>query len=377
LAALFPVPVFQFADSSGRPYAGGSLTFSATGTSTPRDTYSDASLSTPNTNPVVLNSAGWPAVDIYLQNLPYRVVLRDSAGNAIWTRDNVRGSDFASVPMWTSVSGNPNGQLAGTASSSGVLPSMAWDRTNAIMYVCTTSGTSSTAVWTAVNPATGQLVWTIADRVSAAPSAADAGTSYIVSSGFGGFTTGTIITDNGLGEFTATVPTTDCGWIAYVQDEDRYYSFQSTDWVLNGLLPAAGDAEAGKIETAVQSEMEAASSATVAVTPGRQHFHPGHPKAGGNFDGTGTPAFRSGDYGMGALDDNGTGDYTPHLDTAFNDTNFWCSAWGRRTSAGVTIVSGLSGDAKTASSFQVRTTDGAASGVDAPEVGITFWGDYA
>jgi len=61
------------------------------------------------------------------------------------------------------------------------------------------------------------------------------------------------------------------------------------------------------IPVADQAGMEAASSTSTFVTPGRQHFHPGHPKAGGNFDGTGTPAFRSGDYGMGAVTDNGTG----------------------------------------------------------------------
>src|SRR5262245_19009456 len=127
MPSLFPLPVFQFANSAGQPYASGSLTFAASGTSTLRDTYSDAALSVANSNPLTLNSAGWPAVDIYLQDLPYRVTLKDSSGNTIWTRDNVRGTDFARVPLWTSVAGNPNGQLAGTAASSGVLPSMAWD----------------------------------------------------------------------------------------------------------------------------------------------------------------------------------------------------------------------------------------------------------
>jgi hypothetical protein len=49
---------------------------------------------------------------------------------------------------------------------------------------------------------------------------------------------------------------------------------------------------------ASQANMEAAASSVV-VTPDVQPFHPGHPKAGGNMNGTGTPAFRSGDYGMG------------------------------------------------------------------------------
>ncbi len=38
--------------------------------------------------------------------------------------------------------GNPNGALAGSTFQ------LCWDTTNMILYVCTTSGTSSTAVWT-------------------------------------------------------------------------------------------------------------------------------------------------------------------------------------------------------------------------------------
>jgi hypothetical protein len=52
------------------------------------------------------------------------------------------------------------------------------------------------------------------------------------------------------------------------------------------IKQAASDSATGVLEIADQGEMEAASDATKAVTPGRQHFHPGHPKAGGNFDGT-------------------------------------------------------------------------------------------
>lgn len=45
------------------------------------------------------------------------------------------------------VNGNPNTQLAGTAGSVNTNASFAWDYTNGILYVCTTTGTSTTAVW--------------------------------------------------------------------------------------------------------------------------------------------------------------------------------------------------------------------------------------
>jgi hypothetical protein len=42
--------------------------------------------------------------------------------------------------------GNPNGAVAGNVYQ------LCWDTTNSIMYVCTTSGTSSSAVWTDISP---------------------------------------------------------------------------------------------------------------------------------------------------------------------------------------------------------------------------------
>jgi hypothetical protein len=160
VAVTLRPPVFQFVNSAGQPYAGGSLTFAESGTSTPLATYSDANLSIANANPVLLNSAGWPETDIFLQNRLYRVILKDSSGNAIWTRDNVGSTDFASVAITKVGSGDPNGSVAGTAGSSGVLPTQYWDYTNQILYVCTTTGTTSTAVWTAINAQSATAVVT-------------------------------------------------------------------------------------------------------------------------------------------------------------------------------------------------------------------------
>lgn len=132
------------------------------------------------------------------------------------------------------------------------------------------------------------------------------------------------------------------------------------------------------LRKAVASIMEAASDNNHWVTPALQHRHPGHPKAGGNFNGTGTPAFRAGDYGMGAITDNGTGNYTLALDTAFADTNYWCTTFGRYSANRLFGLHAQDGDVKTTSSFQVRSSqadDGAAPS-DTSEGGITLWGDY-
>jgi len=155
-------PDIQYLDGTGVPLVGAQLFFYNTGTSTKLNTYSNSALTIANTNPIILDSNG-RAGAIFLQNLSYKVVLApasdtDPPTSPIWTQDPVYASDFSTVAQVQSVNGNPNGQLAGTQGSATIPASMAWDYTNDILYVCTTTGTSSTAVWTAVNPATGGSV---------------------------------------------------------------------------------------------------------------------------------------------------------------------------------------------------------------------------
>src|SRR5689334_6597667 len=109
-------PNEQLCDPTGAPYAGGTLSFYASGTSTPLATYSDSALSIANTNPVVLDSAG-RAGSIFLQSLAYKVILADVNGNQIWTEDPVYTSDFSAAAQFASGSGNPNGVVAGSAGS--------------------------------------------------------------------------------------------------------------------------------------------------------------------------------------------------------------------------------------------------------------------
>jgi len=151
--------------------------------------------------------------------------------------------------------------------------------------------------------------------------------------------------------------------------------------VTDGVLTHAKLASA---VTATQANMEAASATDVFVPPGRQHFHPGHPKAGGNLNGTGTPAFRSGDYGMGAVTDNGTGLYTVAFDTAFADTNYWLTGWGRLDIDSTIHMGALTANStgtKAAGSISVKSfsVGGGSAGadVDLSEMGMSFWGDYA
>lgn len=79
LGAVLPWWGGDFRDLSGEPLAAGRVFFYSAGTSTKIDTYSDSDLSTPNTNPVVLDSAG--RATIFLGPNTYKVVVATSTAS--------------------------------------------------------------------------------------------------------------------------------------------------------------------------------------------------------------------------------------------------------------------------------------------------------
>lgn len=85
--SLMPVPVLQFFDGNGDPLAGGLLYAFLAGTTTPATVYQDASLTTPHSNPVVLDAAG--RASVYLDALSYKFVLTADDGAPVWTMDQV------------------------------------------------------------------------------------------------------------------------------------------------------------------------------------------------------------------------------------------------------------------------------------------------
>ena len=76
----------------------------------------------------------------------------------------------------------------------------------------------------------------VTDRLTAAPASPTAGAIYLIN----GTPTGTwsslsfaehdLVEADGLGGWTRHRPTTDCGWIAYVQDENLFTAFTGTAW---------------------------------------------------------------------------------------------------------------------------------------------------
>jgi len=90
MSTLFTPPRYVPVDGNGNTLPGAKLYFYTTGTSTPKNTYSDAGLSVPNANPVVADANGLFG-PIYLASGDYKAILKDSADVTVWTVDPVPG----------------------------------------------------------------------------------------------------------------------------------------------------------------------------------------------------------------------------------------------------------------------------------------------
>jgi hypothetical protein len=101
MSGLLPNYILREWDNTGHLLNGGKIFFYQSGTLTPKAVYTDATLSTAHTNPVILDAGG--AADIWLGDGAYRVLIQDSLGNQIRPPiDGVVGSGGAGGVVPTS-----------------------------------------------------------------------------------------------------------------------------------------------------------------------------------------------------------------------------------------------------------------------------------
>lgn len=96
--SLITATKFHSTLASGEDNAAGRVFTYAAGTTTPQATYTDASLTTPNSNPIILDGTGRASVWLDT-SLSYKFVIQDSAGAATpdGTVDNIRGDSGSQV----------------------------------------------------------------------------------------------------------------------------------------------------------------------------------------------------------------------------------------------------------------------------------------
>lgn len=173
--APFLTPSPQFFDNNGNPLTGGKVCFFAAGTTTPQATYSESTGTTLNSNPVILNSAGFPnSGAIFLTTAAYKIVTSASTANsqcspAISTVDNVTWQNQSSVLASLTVTGSsivkpstPATSLTNQSSPTWCLQGFYFNVTSLTDQFCMSdilgSGPTPTATWTVTHSGSGGTV---------------------------------------------------------------------------------------------------------------------------------------------------------------------------------------------------------------------------
>lgn len=111
----------QFFDNNGIPLAGGLIYTYQAGSSTSLATYTDINGNVANANPIVLDSAGRVATEIWLTyGYNYKFVVKDSAGVSIGSYDNLYGIIGVQASAGTTI---PTGMISLWYGAIGSVPS--------------------------------------------------------------------------------------------------------------------------------------------------------------------------------------------------------------------------------------------------------------
>jgi hypothetical protein len=215
----------------------------------------------------------------------------------------------------------------------------------------------------------------IVARQSAPPGSPVTGESYLINSAPTGawstFAINDIVTSDGNLLWTRSRPTANSGWFAFVVGEGLYYRYIGSAW----RSELAADTTPGTFTIATKADLEAATSLTASVTPGRQQFHPSASKAWLVFNGIPTSPPLDASFNVSSVTDNGTGDYTVNFTVPFSNGFYSVSGWARDGTITFPYVSGSPISAPFAGSCRIRVCNGANATADVSYVCATFFGD--
>jgi len=139
MAVLLTPPYLQFFDDNGNPLSGGKIYTYAAGTLTPKATYTNASETTPLSNPIILDSAGRATIWI---SGSYYIEVKTSADVAVKNTDNITAFNTSASSinsLLPSQSGNAGKALTTDGTNS------AWGGVLLVDGQLTVYGTSTTA----------------------------------------------------------------------------------------------------------------------------------------------------------------------------------------------------------------------------------------
>lgn len=388
------IPLYQ-----GSPQPLSTLTFFLTGTSTPENAYSNATLSSAIANPYTTDAYGYVG-EIFLSRNRYKVVWKNAAGVTLKTWDPVdkdkvhtRGAGFPADPHPGQIHDNTSDGHRyeykinsaawldlGTTDSVGNTASVTDVRTgtSAVLFVTPDSlatiwqrGTDIASASTLSIPATGGNVFNVTGTTTInGISSAQGGAEVEVK--FAGALTLTHDATSFILPGAANITTVagDCARFRNEAAQDA----SGSNWRCMGYTRSSGSPITITDLIASQANEETGSSTSTIVTPGRQHFHASALKAYAKWNASTTLAAG---YNISSLTDNGTGDTTLNFTTSFSSADYDPACIMQRVatnSCGFTAI--RQGTAPTAAALRVVTQDNNAVLEDPAYAAVMVAGDF-
>jgi hypothetical protein len=403
MAQLFWLSGQSLVDGTGTPYAGAKANFYETGTTTPKATYSNAGLSSANTNPVVADSDGRFGL-IYLVAGRYKIVLTDA--NDVQIGDNLDPVD---------------GVLSLIQSASAPSPTYAFMR-----YHNTSDGnvyrrSSDNLSWINEGPVDGlgnaasvtqQLAGTATDAFSTPDSVAglwqrgadiaSAGTLSLPAAGGGVFnvtgTTGITGISSAQGgrcikvRFAAALTITHnatsmilpgaANITTVAGDTAEFINEAAADvagsnWRCTRYNRSSGSPLNLTDYTATQAQIETGTSTAVFSSVGNLKYHDGVAKAWvtGDYAGSGTPPLTD-SYNVSSVTDGGTGLAAPQFTTSFSSANYIQSGMCQRAITNSALWPAIrQGADPTSSGCSIAFVSDGAANTDPEFYSLLFHGD--
>jgi hypothetical protein len=181
MATIAPVFKFQFLDGNGNPLTAGKLYTYFNGTTVPRTTYTTAAETTPNTNPIILDSAG--RADIFLTaGVAYKFVLANAGNVTQYTVDNITSAGTMSTQNsnFVTITG---GTISGVTITGPITGDVTGNLTGNVTGNLTGNVTGGAIVGESYNG--GQLAGLRNKIINGSMEIAQRGTSFTVNTGFG------------------------------------------------------------------------------------------------------------------------------------------------------------------------------------------------
>jgi hypothetical protein len=355
-------------DATGAAYTSAKAYYwSDAGATTPLTTYSDAGLTSANANPVVADGTTGAFGLIYLQARRYWRTVKTSADVAL-TQFNVGPIDAGQVFITSTAAPSPTFPFLryynttdghtyrrNAANSAWIDEGLVDSLLNAASVTDQLTGTSAAlsatpdsvaALWqrgtdiasaaTLSLPATGGGVYNVTGTTGISGiSSAQGGRTVMFK-----FAAACTITHNATSMILpgAANLTTAAGDVLTFTNEAAQDASGSNWRCSSYVLASGGPVTISTALTATQANQETATSTVLAVTPGRQHFHPSAAKVWAQVSVSGGTPTMNDSYNMTSITDSGVGLLTVTIATDFSNATWVALGTGGHATDGYAVV---------------------------------------